>query len=71
MATVSRAPLDSLRSWHSVESHPVWFRSFAASEQENLVKDDLSAGFSVAAVLVTVIAVGFLLIGGSVLLIVL
>ncbi len=71
MATASRSPLDSLRSWHSVESHPVWFRSFATSEQEKLVKDDLSAGFSVAGVLVSVVAIGFLLIGGSVLLIVL
>ena len=57
MATASRSPLDSLRSWHSVESHPVWFQSFAASEQENLVKDDLIAGFSVAGLLVTVVAV--------------
>ncbi len=71
MFTVSRSPLESLRSWHSAASHPVWFQSFGASEQEQLVKDDLSAGFSVAGLLVTVVAVGFLLIGGSVLLIVL
>lgn len=71
MATASRSPLDSLRSWHSVESHPVWFRSFQTSEQENLVKDDLTASFSVAGVLVSVVALGFLLIAGSVLWIVL
>lgn len=71
MAAATRSPLDSLRSWHSVESHPVWFRSFGPSEQENLAKDDLDAGFSVAGLLVSVVTLGFLLIGGSVLLIVL
>ncbi len=67
MATIPRTPLDSLRSWHSEEMHPVWFRSFANTEQENLVKDDLSAGYSVTAVLVSVVALGFALICGSVL----
>lgn len=71
MATVSRSPLDSLRSWHSMENHPVWLRSFPASEQENLVKEDLTAGFNVAGLLVSLVVLGFLFIGGSVLWIVL
>jgi hypothetical protein len=69
MATVSRSPLDSLRNWHSLEDHPVWASSFASSEQEDLVRDDLSAGFSVAGVLVAVVALGLLLIAGSVMII--
>lgn len=69
MASVSRSPLDSLRSWHSLESHPIWTQSFPSSEQENLVRDDLSAGFGVAGLLVTAIALGFVLIVGTVALI--
>ena len=71
MASVSHSPLDSLHSWHSLENHPVWTSSFPSSEQENLVRDDLTASFSVAGLLVSVVAVGFLLIVGSVALIVL
>ena len=69
MATVSRTPLDSLRSWHSLESHPVWASSFPSSEQKNLVREDLTAGFGVAGLLVAVVALGLLLIAGSVALI--
>jgi hypothetical protein len=71
MATVSHSPLDSLRSWHSLENHPVWASSFPSSEQENLVRDDLKAGFGVAGLLVAVVTLGLLLIAGSVALIVL
>lgn len=69
MASVSRGPLDSLRSWHCLENHPIWTQSFPSSEQENLVRDDLSAGFGVAGLLVSVVALGFILIAGSVALI--
>jgi hypothetical protein len=66
MASVTRSPLSILREWHSPESHPVWFKSFEDSEQEKLVSDDLTASTSVAAVLVSVVALGFVLIAGSV-----
>jgi hypothetical protein len=54
-----------------MESHPVWASSFPSSEQENLVQDDLAAGFGVAGLLVAVVALGLLLMAGSVALIML
>ena len=66
MATVPHSPLESLRSWHSLESHPVWASSFPSSEQENLVKDDLTAGFSVTGLLIAIVILGLLLIACSV-----
>lgn len=71
MASVSHSVLDSLRKWHSVASHPVWFQSFEDDEQERLLNDDLTASTSVAAVLVSVVTIGLLLIVGSVLITVL
>jgi hypothetical protein len=68
MASVTRSSLSILREWHSPESHPVWFKSFKDSEQEKLVSEDLAASISVAAVLVSVVALGFVLIAGSVVL---
>lgn len=66
MASVTRSPLSILREWHSPESHPVWFKSFKVSEQEKLVSEDLNASISVAAVLISVVALGLVLIAGSV-----
>lgn len=71
MASVSQGPLNSLHTWHSMESHPIWASSFPSSEQENLVRDDLAAGFGVAGLLVAVVALGLLLVAGSVALILL
>jgi hypothetical protein len=71
MASISRLPLDSLRSWHSLEGHPVWASSFPSSEQEDLVRDDLTASMSVSGVLVAIVAFGLVLIVGSVALILL
>lgn len=71
MATVPHQSLLSLQRWHHREEHPVWFRVFTEPQQELLADEDLSAGYSVAGLLVSVVAGGLLLIGGSVLLIVL
>lgn len=71
MATVPHRSLESLRHWHHREDHPLWFRAFSEPQQEQLVDDDLLAGYSVAGLLVAVVTGGLVLIGLSVLLIVL
>ncbi|MCG8450923.1 MAG: hypothetical protein MI725_15255 [Pirellulales bacterium] len=68
MATVAKKNLDHLRRWHCRKDHPIWFQRFSEKEQEHLVEDDLSAGYSVALVLVTVVTLGFVLVAGTVLL---
>jgi len=65
MATVPRNSLDSLKRWHTKTPHPVWVKSFNLDQQKQLLDDDLSASYTVAAVLVSVVVLGFLLIGGT------
>lgn len=67
MTTIEKNPLASLRRWHRSEDHPVWFKAFSEEEQKELVEDDLSAGYSVALVLVAIVTIGFLLVGSAVL----
>jgi hypothetical protein len=71
MATADHPALRSLQRWHHREDHPVWFRAFSEPQQERLVDDDLSAGYSVAGLLVCVVTLGLMLIAGSVLIVVL
>ncbi len=43
------------------EEHPIWTRSFSDQVRLRQVKDDLLAGKSVSAVLVTIVTMGLLL----------
>ncbi len=70
MATVEHYGLQSLRRWHRRQDHPIWFRSFSEPEQEQLVEEDLAAGYSVALLLVTVVTLGLALVATTVWLIV-
>ena len=66
MATVEKNALDHLRLWHRRQDHPIWFRRFSEQEQKHQVEDDLSAGYGVGLLLMTIFALGVALMGTTV-----
>lgn len=47
------------------DDHPLWKQTFPAHERRTLVDDDLAAGRSISAVLLTIVTIGLLLTAGA------
>ena len=61
MATISQSNRKNLEPFVPQDAHPVWYKTFASSQRQEMLSDDLFAGQSVALVLSSVIGAGVVL----------
>ena len=55
---MASAHLNELARWYGQDSHPVWYRSFSEHQRDNMVEDDLSAGYGIPAILISIVLFG-------------
>jgi hypothetical protein len=66
--TMATSHLNQLTAWYAKDKHPVWYGGFSDEQRDRMVSDDLTAGYSIPAILFSIILAGLCSMALSVLL---
>lgn len=59
--------VEMLKEWYCEGDHPIWYGRFSYEDREQMIEDDLSAGYRIPLLLFGIICIGVTMMAVSVL----
>ena len=55
---MASAHMNQLREWFPEKEHHAWYRGFTEAQKDQMLDDDLSAGYRIPAILTAIVVFG-------------